>query len=261
MSTAPYDMTIEQLASQTGQSVRNIRAHQSRGLLPPPDVRGRTGYYGPVHVERLRLIRDLQADGFNLTAIGHLLENDRFGEEAVSLRQMLLQGFETETSEILDAEEVFDRFGGNATADRIKRAVKLGLLQPVGDGRFEISSPRLFRAGITLKELGVEPELAFDLIEELQRHAEAAARAFVKLFLDGIWKPFEAAGMPDEQWADVRTALERLRPLAAEAYLAVFEPLMSQAAEDAFGRELERVRRSSRSSSGGSRRRGSRRSR
>ena len=27
-------------------TVRNIRAHQSRGLLPPPQLRGRTGYYG-----------------------------------------------------------------------------------------------------------------------------------------------------------------------------------------------------------------------
>ena len=27
-------------------TVRNIRAHQSRALLPPPQVRGRTGYYG-----------------------------------------------------------------------------------------------------------------------------------------------------------------------------------------------------------------------
>ncbi|MGK2936261.1 MAG: MerR family transcriptional regulator [Solirubrobacteraceae bacterium] len=261
MPTSVNDMTIEQLASSTGQSVRNIRAHQSRGLLPAPEVRGRTGYYGPAHVERLRLVRELQADGFNLAAIGHLLEDGRFGEEAVSLRQMLLQGFETETSEILDVEEVFERFGGVATADRVKRAVKLGLLQPVGDGRFEVASPRLLRAGVTLRELGVELELAFDLIEELQRHAEAAARAFVRLFLEGVWKPFEAAGMPDDQWADVRTALERLRPLAAEAYLAVFEPLMSQAAEDAFGHELERVRRSSRSSSSSSRRRGSRRSR
>lgn len=260
-TTDEHDLTIEQLAMQSGQSVRNIRAHQSRGLIPPPVVRGRTGYYGAAHLERLRLIRELQADGFNLTAIGHLLQNDRFGEEAANLRQMLLAGFESEKSEILDAEEILDRFGGTTSPERIKRTVKLGLLRPVGDGRFEVVSPMLFRAGVTLHELGVEPDLALDLIEELQRHAKAAARAFVKLFLEGVWKPFEAAGMPDDQWADVRDALERLRPLASQAYLAVFEPLMSQAAEDAFGRELERLRRQSRPSSGSGRRRGGRRGR
>ncbi len=40
------DLTIDELAQRTG-TVRNVRAHQSRGLLPPPEVRGRTGYYGP----------------------------------------------------------------------------------------------------------------------------------------------------------------------------------------------------------------------
>lgn len=254
VSTAEYDMTIEQLAMATGQSVRNIRAHQSRGLLPPPEVRGRTGFYGPVHVEHLRLIRELQAEGFNLTAIGRLLENERFGEEAVNLRQVLLTGFETEKAEILDAEELLERFGGDEpTSEQITRSVKLGLLRPVGDGRFEVTSPRLLRAGQTLRELGVDANLALDTVEELQQHAESAARAFVKLFLEGVWKPFEDAGMPDERWSEVRTALERLRPLAADAYLAVFEPVMSQAAEDAFGRELERLRRSGKGASDGRR--------
>ena len=60
------DLTIEQLAARTGMTVRNIRAHQSRGLLPPPEVRGgargRTGYYKQdrygIRIENLVLIRE-----------------------------------------------------------------------------------------------------------------------------------------------------------------------------------------------------------
>ena len=37
-------LTIDELAQRSGMTVRNIRAHQSRGQLPPPDVRGRTGF-------------------------------------------------------------------------------------------------------------------------------------------------------------------------------------------------------------------------
>ena len=66
-------LTIEQLAAEVGMSVRNIRNHHSRGLLPAPEVRARVGYYSAEHVARLRLILDLQADGFNLTAIERLL--------------------------------------------------------------------------------------------------------------------------------------------------------------------------------------------
>ena len=57
------DLTIDELAQRTGMTVRNIRAHQSRGLLPPPEVRGRTGYYGPDHVARIDLIQDLRRTG------------------------------------------------------------------------------------------------------------------------------------------------------------------------------------------------------
>src|ERR1700735_2464436 len=67
------DLTIEQLAAEVGMSVRNIRNHHSRGLLPAPEVRARVGYYRAEHVARLRLIVDLQADGFNLAAIERLL--------------------------------------------------------------------------------------------------------------------------------------------------------------------------------------------
>src|SRR4028118_1034394 len=63
-------MTIDELARETGMTVRNLRAHQSRGLLPPPEVRGRTGYYGREHVDRVEPIKELQADGVTLQLNG-----------------------------------------------------------------------------------------------------------------------------------------------------------------------------------------------
>ncbi len=41
----PADLTVEQLAAEVSMSVRNIRNHHTRGLLPPPEVRARVGYY------------------------------------------------------------------------------------------------------------------------------------------------------------------------------------------------------------------------
>jgi DNA-binding transcriptional MerR regulator len=69
---SPNQMTIEQLAAATQMTVRNIRSHQARGLVSPPEVRLRVGYYGPEHREQLRVIRDLQAAGFNLRGIKRL---------------------------------------------------------------------------------------------------------------------------------------------------------------------------------------------
>jgi DNA-binding transcriptional MerR regulator len=70
---APQRCTIGELSEQVGMTVRNIRAYQARGLLPPPIVDGRVGYYTQAHRERLTMIRRLRAEGFNLVAISALL--------------------------------------------------------------------------------------------------------------------------------------------------------------------------------------------
>src|SRR3954449_2853285 len=90
-SALPEEMTIDELARESGMTVRNIRAYQSRGLLPPPEVRARTGYYGPEHLTRLRTIQDLQADGLNLNAIKRLLTGGAAAsEQFLALRRMLV---------------------------------------------------------------------------------------------------------------------------------------------------------------------------
>src|SRR5881409_625525 len=91
-------MTIDELAQRTGMTVRNIRAHQSRGLLPPPEVRGRVGYYGAEHVARIELIRELQGEGFNLESIRRLLGSTDAGSGTELLRftRALREPFEDE---------------------------------------------------------------------------------------------------------------------------------------------------------------------
>src|SRR5690349_11936748 len=106
-------LTIDELAQQSGMTARNIRAHQARGLLPPPIVRGRTGYYGQDHLDRVRLIVDLQAEGLNLSAIKRFLRSTPRGAagEALSLRRALLEPWEDESPVILTAEDLAARFG------------------------------------------------------------------------------------------------------------------------------------------------------
>lgn len=67
------ELRVEDLSRESGVTVRNIRAYQTRGLLPPPRLRGRLGLYGDQHLSRLRGIARLQARGFSLAAIRELL--------------------------------------------------------------------------------------------------------------------------------------------------------------------------------------------
>jgi DNA-binding transcriptional MerR regulator len=234
-------LTIDELAQRTGMTVRNIRAHQSRGLLPPPEVRGRTGYYGQEHVARIELISEMQADGFNLQAIKRLLEGSNGAvEQVLGFRRALMTPFEQEEPELIGEQELAERWGGALDQKLLARAQKLGLLRSLGEGRYEIPSPTLYRAGEQVLALGVPPEMVLAAAESIRRRSEAIAQSFVELFLEGVWKPFVAAGRPDDQWPQVREALERLRPLASEAVLASFQQAMTEAVEEAFGKELER---------------------
>ena len=40
-------------------AMRNLRAYRQRGLLDPPRLHGRKGYYGPEHLAQLRTVRAL----------------------------------------------------------------------------------------------------------------------------------------------------------------------------------------------------------
>ncbi len=236
--TSP-DLTIEQLAAEVGMSVRNIRNHHSRGLLPAPEVRARVGYYGADHVARLRLILDLQADGFNLAAIERLLSgSDGLAERLLGLRHAVTTPFEAETPEVVTAEDLARSFGDVSGKD-IERVRKLRLLVPLGGDRFEVPSPALLRAAEEVVALGISLHAALALMERVSRDCESISRAFSKLFLKELWDPFEQAGQPDERWDEVIEAVSALRPLASEALLAVFKQRMTSQLESAFGKVLE----------------------
>lgn len=235
-------MTIRELAERTGMTVRNIRAHQTRGLLPPPVVRGRTGYYNEEHVARIELTREMQADGLNLEAIRRVLEaGDGSATEIFDFTRALRAPFEDEAPEIIEAEELAGLWGAGPdglSPRLVSLAEKLGILRTLPDGRIEVISPRLLRAAAALAELGVGPNGALATAKELREHADGVARAFVDLFVKEIWQPFDRAGRPEGDWPKVREALDRMRPLASDALLSVFQIAMGEAVEKASEQTL-----------------------
>jgi DNA-binding transcriptional MerR regulator len=240
---SPNQLTIEQLAAESGMSVRNIRSHQARGLLAPPEVRLRVGYYGPDHLAQLRLIRDLQDDGFNLAGIKRLLDDTQGTAERLRRFKESLTASHDEPREQVTLAELGRRFRvSRAEAQRVlARTERLGLLIPVGHDRYEVPSPSLLAAAEELLARGIPLGAALGIFEELDRHCDAVARAFVKLFVEQVWRPFQRADMPAERWPEMDETIERLRPLAAEALLAIFHRRMRSQIEAAFGELTERL--------------------
>ena len=246
---AKDEMTIRQLSEKTGMTVRNIRAHQTRGLLPPPIVRGRTGYYNEDHVARIRLTREMQADGLNLEAIRRVLDSGDGSAAAIfDFARSLRAPFEHEAPEIIDAQEMLGTWGGETMdPDLLRRAEKLGILRVLPEGQIEVISPRLFNAAAELAKLGIGVEGATATAEKLRRHADGTARAFIELFVKEVWEPFDRAGRPEQDWPKMSEALEKMRPLASDALLAMFQVAMSEAVEKESERTLRVAARKAKS--------------
>ena len=239
MAVGEGEYTIDQLAQSSGVTVRNIRAHQSRGLLPPPEVRGRTGFYTDEHLDRLRLIADMQGDGFNLSSIKRILDNLPPGSagQVLGFEQALRQPWADEEPEVVTTDSLAELAGADDAL--LKKAIRLGLLVPLGEDSYEIPSPTLLRVGPELEGLGVSLATRLAVLERVQKHTEGVAAAFINVFMDHIWTPFNDAGRPDEEWPRVHEALQRLRPIATEVLMAQFGQSMGKGVDDAFGRALE----------------------
>lgn len=251
------EMTIGELARRTGMTIRNIRAHQTRGLLPPPEVHGRTGYYTEEHVARIELTREMQAEGLNLEAIRRVLESTGgSSREMVDFARAVRAPFEDETPEIFEQAELARSWGLEKIDPKlIRRSEKLGVMRQLPDGKIEVLSPRLQRMAAELVQLGVPPEAGVATAQKLGESADGAAHAFIDLFVKEIWEPFDRAGRPEEDWPKVREALDRLRPLASDALLAMFQIKMGEATERAGERTLQEAGEPARSRRGRSRQR------
>ena len=64
--------------------------------------------------------------------------------------------------------------------------------------------------------------------------------------MDDVLKPFADAGMPDERWGELAESVEHVRPLAAQALLAVFRRTMDDEVEATFAEIARRMAKSKR---------------
>lgn len=226
-------MTIDELAHESGVSTRNVRYYQTRGLLPPPTVEGRTGWYDRAHVERLQLIQELQAEGLNLQAIGWLLGGaERVDSDEVRrLKRAVLDGWITETPVEAPLDDILrDVAADEVTARDTRRAVELGMVAPTDEPeRWRVLLPSVLAAGRELHRMGVSTGRLLDVLALMREHVGPIADAFVEVFDEAVLAGWDARGRPAEEWSEIREAVDRVRPLAGEAVLAVFRQVMADA--------------------------------
>lgn len=244
---------IDELARVSRTTVRNIRAYQDRGLLPPPRRQGRVGLYSDAHVARLRLINGLLERGYSLANIGELVEAWQRGHnvgELLGLEAALTDPWSTEDEARISPEDLVAMFGEAASAEALHGAVRLGILEPADDG-YRVVSPRLLEAGAELARAGVPPARVLELARALRRDMDRVARRFVDLVAEEVLDPL-GEPLPKHEVARLTELVRRLRPLAAKAVDAELARAMERRVEEELGERLGRMlTRTRRSNAGG----------
>ena len=224
-------------------TVRNIRAHQSRGLLPPPEVRGRTGYYGPEHVARLELIHELQAEGFNLEAIRRLLERHRRARRSEVLRftRALRAPFDDEEPEVIDARRArraLRRRPATPSCSRARREARPPA--PARRRRYEVPSPRAAarRRGARRarrRRSSTRSTVVEQLRRSTPRRRARLRRAVPRGRLEAVRRGRRGPRSAGPRSARRSSACARWPPRRCSA---VFQRAMTDAVEKAFGEEI-----------------------
>ncbi len=233
------ELTVDQLAARVGVTVRNLRAYSARGLLPPPRMVGRTGYYGREHVARLLLVREMLAEGYSLAMIERTLASApaNASTTTLALHRALLAPWLPPEPETMTGAEIAARAGVPEDSSLVERLVGLGLVERLGDGDLRVLDPALLAAGLQVVRLGIPPDDLIDAQARVNEHVRAIAQTYVQMFVRTGWQAFVDAGAPPEQVERVRDTVTRLQPAAAQAVLAAFRTEMAAA----VGAALETV--------------------
>lgn len=255
-ATTAEEMTIDELARTAGVVVSTVRLYQNRRLLPPPERRGRVGWYGPAHLRRLRFIAQLQERGFSLAAIRELLDGL---DQGASLGTLLGLGdapstWVPEPPRRMALSELAEHLPDVELDTRLaQRVASLGLVEPAAaadnqvddpdddDPEVLVNNPSFLRIGRELLALGVPADVILDEYEALRDQADTIAGRFTAVFRAHVWEPFVEGGMPAGEIDGVVDALEQLGGLAEDVVVMALRDAIRQAATGFVDAEAERL--------------------
>jgi len=227
------EWTIDELAREAGTTVRNIRVYQDRGLLDPPERRGRMGVYGQDHLDRLRLILRLLGRGYPMAAISELLDawkGQRGLGAILGFDEAIRRDLVDEEPLRLSADDLAEMFPGD-DGRAFTSALEIGMVETDGDA-FVTRTPGLLRAGAQLVADGMPLGPVIGVGEAIWERTDELAHVMVDAFVSYVWEPFKQAGMPEERWPEIFEALEHSRQSALMGVMSALGGAMQRATEE-----------------------------
>jgi DNA-binding transcriptional MerR regulator len=239
-----HEYSIDELARVAGTTVRNVRAYQDRGILPPPERRGRNGIYNHTHLARLRIIGQLLARGYSIANIGELIEAWEQGQDLsqlLGLESAITSPWSDETPEYYDALDVLTRFGNTVTQEEILKAAELGIIEFIDGSRVRVASPRLLNAGLKLVSLGLPLGELLNIIGGMRNNVERVADMFIEVIARLIDTYGKENIPPSSATTRLADLIWQMRPLADVAIDAEVARAMEKSITNYFGGRLDAI--------------------
>ncbi len=233
------EMRIDELARRAGVASTTVRLYQNKGLLPRPRLAGRTGYYDESHLGRLRLIDQLQEQGFSLAGIGQLIatwEEGRDLSDLVGAEEQLEAFLSRRFDVVLEPAEVLARLPGvELTPELLERVTALGLAEPTNDGRLRIPDQRFLDTGAALLKLGVPVDTVLDEWEHLAKVTDGIARRFIAVFENHVLPDRWEDELDAAETSELASALARLRHAASQVVAAALDASLARVGTKRLG--------------------------
>ncbi|MCG8672027.1 MAG: MerR family transcriptional regulator [Pseudomonadales bacterium] len=238
------EYTVDELARVAGSTVRNIRAYQDKGILPPPELRGRKGIYHNYHLARLKVVSGLLDRGYTLSSIKDLLEGLEKGvglPEIVGIESAISTPWGQEEPQTVPMVELAAMFGEALTPEALQMAIDLELMKPDGD-KMRVSSMKTLEAGAQLTATGIPLEDLLDILRMMRGNVERVANELVKLVADHVLGEYGEQNLPPkEEFPKIADLVWRLRPLSEKAVVSEFSRAMDKAANRLLADKLEDI--------------------
>ena len=240
MTAEANEFTVDQLAQDAKLPVSTIRMYQHRGLIEPPEKRGRVGYYGEGHRERLRLIAQLQDRGFSLAAIKEAVDSWTSGASLNDLLGVrdIAPGLATEPVRTSPAE-LAKKFGDiEVTQADIQRANEVGLIALDGSDVL-VRTPEFLEIGPEVAGHGVPISVMLDEYDAMRKATKKTAKRFQAVFDEHLWAAFEANGMKADDIPALTEAATKLAQLASASITAELHTHFAEFVQDYISRASE----------------------
>ncbi|MFJ7204848.1 MerR family transcriptional regulator [Streptomyces sp. NPDC098789] len=230
-------LTVDELASRAGVTVRTVRFYSTRGLLPPPAIGPRrVGHYGPDHLYRLALIEELQHQGMTLSAIERYLDAlpDDLSAHDLAIHRALVATWAPDTALESSREELEKRVGRPLSDSDVQRLTAMNVLAPTPDGDAFRVDPGLLRLGVALLDVPIAHETIMTARTVLMEHARTAAHELTALFRDEVWGPFTQGESDPERVEAMKSLSAHMQPMVVQALVTAFQRSLKDELRAAF---------------------------